>query len=230
MNEIEGSGLRRSLNSFTSNLDGSEMWAPWQYPSPRTTMNCTYTNKLVSHRPSRGAIIRVTLLAAYSKAGKRKHATADASLLSLSHTFSSPFLHPINNPPLLDDYCIHHSAVIPFRCLTATRPDESTKAEILPGFQRSDRSRRHSEVALDNGPFGQKVLTLNTETYQAAYNTSNYVRLLKIRRQFTTGFALLEAHQIDAVPEFPSTLFYLKPNCMKLAKYPHLQTNFVYTT
>ncbi|GAA49642.1 hypothetical protein CLF_103345, partial [Clonorchis sinensis] len=31
-------------------------------------MNCTYTNKLMPHRPSRGAISRVTLLAAYSRA------------------------------------------------------------------------------------------------------------------------------------------------------------------
>ncbi|KER27030.1 LOW QUALITY PROTEIN: hypothetical protein T265_13891 [Opisthorchis viverrini] len=44
------------------------VWVPWQYPSPRTTMNCTYTNKLMPHRPSRCAISRV---AAYSRADRR---------------------------------------------------------------------------------------------------------------------------------------------------------------
>ncbi|GAA51313.1 histone H3 [Clonorchis sinensis] len=42
-----------------------------QYPSPRTTMNCTHTKKLMPHRPSRGAISRVALLAAYSRAALR---------------------------------------------------------------------------------------------------------------------------------------------------------------
>ncbi|KAG5452983.1 hypothetical protein CSKR_110348 [Clonorchis sinensis] len=32
------------------------------------------------------------------------------------------------------------------------------------------------------------------------------IRLLKILRQPTTGFVLLGAHQVGAVPEFPSTL------------------------
>ncbi|KER27084.1 hypothetical protein T265_05783 [Opisthorchis viverrini] len=82
-----------SLNlwSIMKNCIGKELtkipmpvWAPWQYPSPRTTMNCTHTNKLMPHRPSRGDISRVALLAAYSRAGKRKHATVDASLLTLS--------------------------------------------------------------------------------------------------------------------------------------------------
>ncbi|KER28417.1 hypothetical protein T265_04730 [Opisthorchis viverrini] len=83
------------------------------------------------------------------------------------------------------------------------------------------------------------------------------IRFLKIRRRPTTGFALLEAHQVGAVPEFPvecysqrtahkvaenfstahdqfrpswgssgkrsprvsvNFMFYLKPNCTKLAK------------
>ncbi|GAA55542.1 hypothetical protein CLF_108268 [Clonorchis sinensis] len=35
---------------------------------PRTTMNCTNTNKLMPHRPSRGAISRAALPAAYSRA------------------------------------------------------------------------------------------------------------------------------------------------------------------
>ncbi|KER22874.1 hypothetical protein T265_14760, partial [Opisthorchis viverrini] len=69
------------------------------------------------HRPSRGAISRVALLAAYSRAGKRKQATADASLLSPSHTFSSPSPHPINNsllvgPALRTDDSVRHASVL----------------------------------------------------------------------------------------------------------------------
>ncbi|KAG5445248.1 hypothetical protein CSKR_110452 [Clonorchis sinensis] len=60
------------------------VWAPWQYPSPRATMTFTNDSTFMPHRPSRDAISRVALLAAYSRAGKRKHATADASLLTLS--------------------------------------------------------------------------------------------------------------------------------------------------
>ncbi|KER27704.1 hypothetical protein T265_05331 [Opisthorchis viverrini] len=44
------------------------VWAPWQYPSPRTTMTYTTNNILMPHRPSRGAISRVALLASYSRA------------------------------------------------------------------------------------------------------------------------------------------------------------------
>ncbi|KER26980.1 hypothetical protein T265_05887 [Opisthorchis viverrini] len=64
-------------------------------------MTYTTNNILMPHRPSRGAISRVALLAAYSRARKRKQATADASLLSPSHTFSSPSPHPINNSLLV---------------------------------------------------------------------------------------------------------------------------------
>ncbi|GAA48794.1 hypothetical protein CLF_102044 [Clonorchis sinensis] len=39
--------------------------------STRTTMNCTYPNKVMPRRPSRGAISRVALLATYSRADKR---------------------------------------------------------------------------------------------------------------------------------------------------------------
>ncbi|KER32582.1 hypothetical protein T265_01452 [Opisthorchis viverrini] len=77
----------------------NRMWAVEQFSAtfPRTTMAYTTNNILMPHRPSRGAISRVALLAAYSRAGKRKQATADASLLSPSHTFSSPSPLPINN-------------------------------------------------------------------------------------------------------------------------------------
>ena len=56
----------------------------------------TFTNNstFMPHRPSRGAISRVALLAAYSRAGKRKHATADASLLTLSRFPSSTLPRP----------------------------------------------------------------------------------------------------------------------------------------
>ncbi|KER21275.1 hypothetical protein T265_10360 [Opisthorchis viverrini] len=110
------SSIQKLLKGFNRPSSAS-VWAPWQYPSPRTTMNSTYTSKLNSHRPSRGAISRVALLAAYSRAGKRKQATADASLLSPSHTFSSPSPHPINNsllvgPALRTDDSVRHASVL----------------------------------------------------------------------------------------------------------------------
>ncbi|KER29029.1 hypothetical protein T265_04218 [Opisthorchis viverrini] len=52
-------------------------------------MNRTYTNKLRPHQPSRSAVSRVALLAAYSRVGKRKQFSSKTSLLSLSHTFTS---------------------------------------------------------------------------------------------------------------------------------------------
>ncbi|GAA53834.1 DNA repair protein REV1, partial [Clonorchis sinensis] len=75
----------------------------WIVESPPTTMTPTSNNKLMPHRPSSGATNRVALLAAYSKADKRKQATANTSLLSLSNTFSSPSPHPINNSLLVVD-------------------------------------------------------------------------------------------------------------------------------
>ncbi|KER28040.1 hypothetical protein T265_05024 [Opisthorchis viverrini] len=68
------------------------------------------------HRPSRGAISRVALLAASSRAGKRKQATAGASILSASHAFSSPSPHPITNsllvgPALRTDDSVRHASV-----------------------------------------------------------------------------------------------------------------------
>ncbi|KER25996.1 hypothetical protein T265_06686 [Opisthorchis viverrini] len=69
------------------------------------------------HRPSRGAISRVASLAAYSRAGKRKQTTADASLLSPSHTFPSSPPHPFNNsllvgPALRTDDSVRHASVL----------------------------------------------------------------------------------------------------------------------
>ncbi|KER29209.1 hypothetical protein T265_04139 [Opisthorchis viverrini] len=80
-------------------------------------MTYTTNNILMPHRPSRGAISRVALLAAYSRTGKRKQATADAFLLSPSHTFSSPSPHPINNsllvgPALRTDDSVRHASVL----------------------------------------------------------------------------------------------------------------------
>ncbi|KER29964.1 hypothetical protein T265_03549 [Opisthorchis viverrini] len=48
-----------------------------------------------------------------------------------------------------------------------------------------------------------------------------FTRLLKTLRQPTISFVLLGAHQVGT--------FYLNPNCMKLAKYTHLHTSFVFT-
>ncbi|GAA31678.2 hypothetical protein CLF_106493 [Clonorchis sinensis] len=91
MNKKEESGhhyrtppiARKLLNSSPCTLTDSEVnhaepglcsflehdlvWAPSQYPSPCTAMNCTRTNKLIPHRPSSGAISRVVLLAAQSR-------------------------------------------------------------------------------------------------------------------------------------------------------------------
>ncbi|GAA51393.1 bromodomain-containing protein 8, partial [Clonorchis sinensis] len=49
-------------------------------PSPRTTMNCTNTNKLMPHRLSRGAISRIALLAAYSRAAKATSSSVSKGL------------------------------------------------------------------------------------------------------------------------------------------------------
>ncbi|KER27399.1 hypothetical protein T265_05571 [Opisthorchis viverrini] len=43
----------------------------------------------------------------------------------------------------------------------------------------------------------------------------------------TTGFALLGAHQVGCLRVSVNFMFYLKPNCTKLAQYTHLQTNLV---
>ncbi|KER23359.1 hypothetical protein T265_08734 [Opisthorchis viverrini] len=56
----------------------------------------TANNALMPHRPLRGAISREALLAAYSRTGKRKRATASASLLTLSR-FPSYTLQPVLN-------------------------------------------------------------------------------------------------------------------------------------
>ncbi|KAG5441542.1 hypothetical protein CSKR_109743 [Clonorchis sinensis] len=56
------------------------------------------------------------------------------------------------------------------------------------------------------------------------------IRLLKILRQPTTGFALLGAHQVGAVPEFPSTLCSTWTQIgLFLEKYNNLQINLVAT-
>ncbi|KAG5446515.1 hypothetical protein CSKR_101479, partial [Clonorchis sinensis] len=44
------------------------------------------------------------------------------------------------------------------------------------------------------------------ETHFDSFGGLIKTRLLKILRQPTTGFALLGAHQVGAVPEFPSTM------------------------
>ncbi|GAA51998.1 hypothetical protein CLF_107197 [Clonorchis sinensis] len=54
----------------------------WQYPKIRTTMNCTYTNKLKPNRPSHGAVSWIALLAAYSRKSHKRE--VDRSLFIVS--------------------------------------------------------------------------------------------------------------------------------------------------
>ncbi|KER27476.1 hypothetical protein T265_13796, partial [Opisthorchis viverrini] len=125
----------------TGIIETFQVWAPWQNPSPRTTMTYTTNNIPMPHRPSRGAISRVALLAAYSRAGKRKQATADASLLSPSHTFSSPSPHPINNSLLVGpaprtDDSVRHASVL--RAASAHH-----MVPTSPGISKSVLKPRH---------------------------------------------------------------------------------------
>ncbi|KAG5443261.1 hypothetical protein CSKR_111043 [Clonorchis sinensis] len=55
------------------------------------------------------------------------------------------------------------------------------------------------------------------------------IRLLKTVRQPTTGFALLGAHQVGAVPEFPSTACSTSTQIgLFFENYTHLQINLVF--
>ncbi|KAG5454841.1 hypothetical protein CSKR_203720, partial [Clonorchis sinensis] len=65
-------------------------------------------------------------------------------------------------------------------------------------------------VALNNYGSTKRSPTLRFYVPQASYRRNTLlIGLLKILRQPTTGFALLGAHQLGTVPEFPSTLFLL---------------------
>ncbi|GAA48472.1 hypothetical protein CLF_101653 [Clonorchis sinensis] len=117
-------------------------------------MNCTHTNKLMLRRPSRGVINRIALLAAYSKADKRKHATAEASLLSLSQTLSSPSPHPIHDSPLVGP---------------ALRTDDSVRfASVL----RAASARHMASTSSDTS---KSIFKPRHSVYLAAFN----VRTLK---------------------------------------------------
>ncbi|GAA50185.1 hypothetical protein CLF_104170 [Clonorchis sinensis] len=57
-------------------------------------MNCTHTNKLMPHRPSRGAISRVALLAAYSRAGPALRTDDSVRLASVLRAASVHHMAP----------------------------------------------------------------------------------------------------------------------------------------
>ncbi|KAG5449194.1 hypothetical protein CSKR_104705 [Clonorchis sinensis] len=63
--------------------------------------------------------------------------------------------------------------------------------------------------------------TLNLIQYLYIRNAL-LIRLLKILRQPTTGFALLGAHQVGAVPEFPKSIWF----CERLTRNPAESTFF----
>ena len=62
---------------------------PGSIPAHTQTMNITNNKNLMPHRPSRVVTTRVALLAAARRAGKRKQAIAEPSLLGLYHIRSS---------------------------------------------------------------------------------------------------------------------------------------------
>ncbi|KER28018.1 hypothetical protein T265_05064 [Opisthorchis viverrini] len=108
-NPVDGGGRcyyfsnRSVLHIISSSvLRGFSVWAPWQYPSPRTTMTYTTNNTLMPHQPSRGAISRVALLAAYSRAVSRFPSSAlprpnlntlSAGVSSRTDRFARPASH-----------------------------------------------------------------------------------------------------------------------------------------
>ncbi|KAG5455205.1 hypothetical protein CSKR_106494 [Clonorchis sinensis] len=65
----------------------------------------------------------------------------------------------------------------------------------------------HSVSSPDNTPPPHAPVATIFEISRYMYIRNGLlIRLLKTLRQPTTGFALLGAHQVGAVPEFPSTL------------------------
>ncbi|KAG5454300.1 hypothetical protein CSKR_113993 [Clonorchis sinensis] len=93
--------------------------------------------------------------------------------------------------------------------MTGMPPEGSMRAEILPDFQSRGWARTKDlqrlvvdQMAVD--PFAELGNWL-AHVSSPVEETS----LLKILRQPTTGFALLGAHQVGAVPEFPSTPYVL---------------------
>ncbi|KER20133.1 hypothetical protein T265_11252 [Opisthorchis viverrini] len=89
----------------------------------------------------------------YSRAGKRKQAAADASLLSLSRTLSSSSPHPINNSPLVD-------------------PSLRTDNTVL-------RATRARHMAPTSSGISKSIFKPRHPVYLAAFN----VRTLKQARQ-----------------------------------------------
>ncbi|GAA55219.1 hypothetical protein CLF_107299 [Clonorchis sinensis] len=95
-------------------------------------MTFAANNTFMPNRPSRGAIISVALLAEYGRTGKRKHATADASLLTRSRFLSSTLPHPNSNT---------FSAGLSSRTDRFARPaSHSTAASVRPNSATTSRS------------------------------------------------------------------------------------------
>ena len=117
-------------------------------------MTNTKNRNLMPHRPSRGVTTGVALLAASSKAIKRKQAIADTSLLSFSHIRSSPPPHLINDNLSID-------------------PSIRTDSSIPPDFRlasvSSSHDFRHSALR------STTIFRPRVPVYMAAFN----VRTLK---------------------------------------------------
>ncbi|GAA51072.1 peptidyl-prolyl cis-trans isomerase D [Clonorchis sinensis] len=92
------------------------------YPSPPTS-----NNNLMPHRPSRGAISRVALLAAYSRTETR--------IQDPTPSVSTRFR-------LCTSGVAEVVQLSTFRCLTVMQPEGSTRTGILPGCPNPDRGGR----------------------------------------------------------------------------------------
>ncbi|KER26074.1 hypothetical protein T265_06605 [Opisthorchis viverrini] len=90
---------------------------------------------LMQHRPS----CRIALLACYGRAGKRKHATADASLLTLSRFPSSTLPHPNLNtfsecPTTRTDRFAHNCSTLGCTFLTTQNTSRSVSKPRKPVY------------------------------------------------------------------------------------------------
>ncbi|KAG5446783.1 hypothetical protein CSKR_105547 [Clonorchis sinensis] len=100
------------------------------------------------------------------------------------------------------------SSVTPLRWSATLAPEGSTGAGILPGCPSLDRGSRETVVGFTDHPFIATIFEILRYMY---IRNALLIRLLKILRQPTTGFALLGAHQMWCFSE-----------------YTHLQTNLVF--
>ncbi|KER31875.1 hypothetical protein T265_01964 [Opisthorchis viverrini] len=88
------------------------VWGPCRYPSPRTTMTYTANNTLLPHWPSRGAISRVALLAAYSRAVFDHRCLRSIARIWREHRISNSEVRRMvferNNSPSIDELITLH--------------------------------------------------------------------------------------------------------------------------